>query len=115
MGSSKFIFGSTPGRMEEHTVNICLRVLKRKTKTRTIRIALQTPVMSDQTFSVRGMRVPIILKKDFILSQFYSVKLVRIIFVNMFLQIISITPCELAFNSLETHVQFYAAITAFTE
>ena len=42
-------------------------------------------------------------KKNFILFQFYTVKFVRIIFVNMFLQIISITPCELAFNSLETH------------
>ena len=49
------------------------------------------------------MRGPIIVKKDFILSQFYTVKFVRIIFVNMFLQIILITPCELAFNSLETH------------
>ena len=49
------------------------------------------------------MRGPIIVKKDFILLQFYTVKFVRIIFVNMFLQIISITPCELTFNSLETH------------
>ena len=37
------------------------------------------------------------------LSQFYDVKFVRIIFVNVFLQIISITPCELSFNLLETH------------
>ena len=39
--------------------------------------------------------------KDFILLQYYTVKFVRIIFVNMFLQLISIIPCQLAFNSLE--------------
>ena len=49
------------------------------------------------------MRGPIILKKISFFSQFYNAKFVRIIFVNMFLQIILITPCELAFNSLETH------------
>ena len=48
------------------------------------------------------MRGPIILKKISFCRSF-TVKFERIIFVNMFLQIISITPCELAFNSLETH------------
>ena len=45
------------------------------------------------------MRDPITLKK----FSFYTVKSVRIIFVDIFLQITSITPCEFAFNSLETH------------
>ena len=31
--------------MEENTVSICVRVLRRKTKPRTIRIAFETPVM----------------------------------------------------------------------
>ena len=56
--------------MEEHTVNICARVLKRKTETRKICIALETPIMTDQTFSVRGVRGPIILKKILFCSNF---------------------------------------------
>ena len=75
---------------------ICLRVLKRKAKTCIIRIAFETPV----TIKHSRARGPIILKKDFSLSQFCTVKFVRIIFVNMFRQIISITPCELAFPKL---------------
>ena len=75
--------------MEEHTVNICVRVLKGKTKIRTIRIAFQTPIMTDQTFSVRGVRgPPIIQKKDFIFSQFYTVKFVGIIFLDTFHEIV---------------------------
>lgn len=37
------------------------------------------------------------------LSQFYTVKFVRIMFFNIFLQIVFTTSCELAFNSLQTH------------
>ena len=54
MGSSYFIFGGATGRMEQNTVNICLRVLKRN---------CGRNARHDETFSVRGMRGLIILKK----------------------------------------------------
>ena len=89
--------------MEENTVNSCLRVLKRKTKTRTIRIAFETPTMIKQS-QYEEWTVRLFLK-TFHFVPIYTVKSVRIIFVTLFkfLQIMSITPCELAFNTLKTH------------
>ena len=57
------------------------------------------PTRHIKTFSVRGMSGPAYsLNKIIFLSQFYTVTFVRIMFVNTFLQIIFITPCELAVN-----------------